>query len=179
MTPELQWEIPAPAHWLASSCSRIKEGLKHSNDFCRKSLSTCENLRPDSHTIKSLLREYLRLLDNNQRFFLFGFVQAPALLLVWGHEAVCRRRGLTSLRPLRAERQLKSGAVQNMEFCPLLACLQSGKPQCFSSALEHTTNRLMFIESQNHRVAQVGKDLKDHRVQPQPNHPTPTLTTLC
>ena len=31
---------------------------------------------------------------------------------------------------------------------------------------------------QNHRIAQVGKDLKDHQVQPQPNHPTLTLTTL-
>uniref|UniRef100_A0A8C9L5Z5 Lanosterol 14-alpha demethylase n=1 Tax=Pavo cristatus TaxID=9049 RepID=A0A8C9L5Z5_PAVCR len=28
------------------------------------------------------------------------------------------------------------------------------------------------------RIAQVGKDLKDHRVQPQPSHPTPTLTAL-
>ena len=30
---------------------------------------------------------------------------------------------------------------------------------------------------QNHRIAQVGKDLKNHQVQPQPNHTT--LTTLC
>ena len=34
------------------------------------------------------------------------------------------------------------------------------------------------IESQNHRTAQVGKDPKDHQVQPQPNHTTLTLTTL-
>ena len=32
--------------------------------------------------------------------------------------------------------------------------------------------------SENHRIAQVGKDLKDHRVQTQPNHPTPTPTAL-
>ena len=35
------------------------------------------------------------------------------------------------------------------------------------------------LESQNHRIAQVGKDLKDHQVQLQPNHTTLTLTTLC
>ena len=29
----------------------------------------------------------------------------------------------------------------------------------------------------NHRSAQVGKGLKDHQVQPQPNHTTLTLTT--
>jgi len=34
------------------------------------------------------------------------------------------------------------------------------------------------LKSQNHRIAQVGKDLKDHRVQPQSNHTTLTLTTL-
>jgi len=32
--------------------------------------------------------------------------------------------------------------------------------------------------SQNHRIAQVGKDIQDHQVQPQPNHTTLTLTTL-
>ena len=32
---------------------------------------------------------------------------------------------------------------------------------------------------ENHRITQVGKDLKDHQVQPQPNHSTLTLTTLC
>ena len=31
----------------------------------------------------------------------------------------------------------------------------------------------------NHRIAQVGKDLKDHQAQPQPNHTTLILTTLC
>lgn len=34
------------------------------------------------------------------------------------------------------------------------------------------------LESYNHRIAQFGKDLKDHQVQPQPNHTTLTLTTL-
>jgi len=33
-------------------------------------------------------------------------------------------------------------------------------------------------QRENHRIAQVGKDLKDHRVQPQPIHSTLTLTTL-
>ena len=32
--------------------------------------------------------------------------------------------------------------------------------------------------AQNCRIVQVGKDLKDHQVQPQPNHTTLTLTTL-
>jgi len=30
-----------------------------------------------------------------------------------------------------------------------------------------------------HRMAQVGKDLKNHQVQPQPDYRTLTLTTLC
>ena len=34
-------------------------------------------------------------------------------------------------------------------------------------------------ESQNHRIAQVRKDLKDHEVQLQPNDTTLTLTVLC
>ena len=34
------------------------------------------------------------------------------------------------------------------------------------------------IISQNHRIAQVGKDLKDHRVQPQPDHSTLTNNPL-
>ena len=34
------------------------------------------------------------------------------------------------------------------------------------------------LPRENHRIAKVGKDLKDHRVQPQPNHSTLTLTTL-
>ena len=32
--------------------------------------------------------------------------------------------------------------------------------------------------SWNHRIAQVGKDLKDHQVQTQPNHTTLTQTIL-
>jgi len=35
------------------------------------------------------------------------------------------------------------------------------------------------IESWNHRITQVGKDVKDHRVQPWPNHTTLTLAALC
>ena len=35
-----------------------------------------------------------------------------------------------------------------------------------------------LLESQDHRITQVRKDLKDHQVQPQPNHATLTLTTL-
>ncbi|POI30510.1 hypothetical protein CIB84_005740 [Bambusicola thoracicus] len=31
----------------------------------------------------------------------------------------------------------------------------------------------------NHRITQVGRDLKDHQVQSQPNHSALTLTTLC
>lgn len=42
-----------------------------------------------------------------------------------------------------------------------------------------TSNKITLLESQNHRIAQVGKDLKDHQVQPQPNHTTLPLTTLC
>ena len=38
---------------------------------------------------------------------------------------------------------------------------------------------LVEKESQNHRITQVGKDLQDHHVQPQPNHTALTLTTLC
>jgi len=34
------------------------------------------------------------------------------------------------------------------------------------------------VIEKNHRIAQIGKDLKDHQVQPQPNHTTLTLTTL-
>ena len=36
-----------------------------------------------------------------------------------------------------------------------------------------------WLSVQNHRITQVGKDLKDHQVQPQPNHTTLILTTLC
>ena len=34
------------------------------------------------------------------------------------------------------------------------------------------------VESQNHRVAQVGKDLKDHQVQPQPNQVDGNFTRI-
>jgi len=41
------------------------------------------------------------------------------------------------------------------------------------------TNILIPNYSQrNHRIARVGKDLKDHPVQQQPNHTTLTLTAL-
>ena len=43
---------------------------------------------------------------------------------------------------------------------------------------ESKAEDMQIIESENHRIAQAGKDLKDHQVQPQPNHTTLTLTTL-
>lgn len=39
---------------------------------------------------------------------------------------------------------LKAGIVQNTESCTLLACLQRGKPLCFSSGLEHRMSRWML-----------------------------------
>ena len=45
-----------------------------------------------------------------------------------------------------------------------------------NAAQVHTSLRIAIIKSQNHRIAEVGKELKDHQAQPQPNHTT--LTTL-
>jgi len=49
----------------------------------------------------------------------------------------------------------------------------------FSSTGQTCPTVPMKLSSINHTIAQVGKDLKDHRVQPQPNHTTLTLTTHC
>ena len=42
----------------------------------------------------------------------------------------------------------------------------------------HEEKKNIIVESEIHRIAQVRKDLKDHWVQPQPNHTTLSLTTL-
>ena len=43
----------------------------------------------------------------------------------------------------------------------------------------HTCQCAAEIDIQNHRIVQVGKDPKDHRVQQQPDHTALTSTMLC
>lgn len=50
--------------------------------------------------------------------------------------------------------------------------------QCSCSLREYTTLRTPDLPAWHHRITQVGKALKDHQAQPQPNHTTPS-TKSC
>ena len=73
------------------------------------------------------------------------------------------------------------GVRSEEEFASCMPYINPNKKRkSFSPAasLRGCSTSAMEKESYNHRITQVGKDLRDHQVQAQPNHSPLTLTTL-
>jgi len=97
--------------------------------------------------------------------------QPKALLWPCSLVSCCRRRILTPVDCFKPFGTFK------LLIISILDLYMTYKWKCLAVAWKR------FFESisqnhKSHRTAQVGKDLKDHHVQPQPSHTTLTLTTL-
>lgn len=74
---------------------------------------------------------------------------------------------------------LQVNALRSSRSCCSLAECLAAHLLCKAVEAGEGAQPALTNTSENHRITQVGKDLKDHQVQPQPNHSTLTLTTLC
>lgn len=90
-----------------------------------------------------------------------------------GNQNMQQLRGIIGVK-----RFLEKAKMQMLSFLffSFLFLQQPDKPQNARKVVRQQANQ--NLESQNHRIDQIGKDLKDHWVRPQHNHTTLTLTTL-
>mgnify|MGYP001866132542 CR=1 FL=1 len=74
-----------------------------------------------------------------------------------------------SLPHLKGSSQIKGEKIQKKNS---MEKKQGGKEKVILQLRGRAGAAWASLFAWNHRIAQVGKDLKDHQVQPQPNHTT-------